>query len=106
NFANSHGGRFNPPVCRGQSVARSAVKRSLTRKIKHPLTINVPSSFALLFESGYKSGMNDILFMLGDLPVRTSAALIAFGALALVLLLIIAVVISRSGRRGAEMAMA
>ncbi|MBS0529033.1 MAG: DNA recombination protein RmuC [Proteobacteria bacterium] len=50
--------------------------------------------------------MNDILFMLGDVPVRTSTALIAFGALALVLLLIIAVVISRSGRRGAEMAMA
>ncbi len=50
--------------------------------------------------------MNDILFMLGDVPVRTGAALIAFGALALVLLLIIAVVIARSGRRGTEMAMA
>ncbi|MEO6380788.1 MAG: DNA recombination protein RmuC, partial [Nitrobacter sp.] len=50
--------------------------------------------------------MNDILFMLGDVPVRTSAALIAFGTLALVLLLIIAVVIARSGRRGTEMAMA
>ena len=50
--------------------------------------------------------MNDILFMLGDVPVRTIAVLIAFGALALVLLLIIAVVIARSGRRGTEMAMA
>jgi DNA recombination protein RmuC len=50
--------------------------------------------------------MNDILFMIGDLPVRTGAALIAFGALALVLLLVIAIVIARSGRRSAEMAMA
>ena len=50
--------------------------------------------------------MNEILFMIGDLPVRTGAALIGFGALALLLLLIIAVVIARSGRRGAEMAMA
>lgn len=50
--------------------------------------------------------MNDILFMIGDLPVRTGAAMIAFGVLALVLLLIIAIVIARSGRRGAEMAMA
>ncbi len=50
--------------------------------------------------------MNDILFMLGDVPVRTIAVLIAFGTLALVLLLIIAVVIARSGRRGTEMAMA
>jgi DNA recombination protein RmuC len=50
--------------------------------------------------------MNDILFMIGDLPVRTGAALIAFGVLALALLLVIAIVIARSGRRGAEMAMA
>lgn len=49
--------------------------------------------------------MNQILFMVGDVPVRTGAALIAFGALALVLLLIIAIVIARSGRRGTEMAM-
>ena len=27
--------------------------------------------------------MNDILFMLGDMPVRTGAALIVFGVLAL-----------------------
>ena len=50
--------------------------------------------------------MNDILFMIGDMPVRTGAALIAFGVLALILLLVIAIVIARSGRRGAEMAMA
>lgn len=53
---------------------------------------------------GYKGRMNDILFMLGDVPVRTGAVLVAFGALALVLLLIIAIVIARSGRRGTEMA--
>ncbi|MGN6285846.1 MAG: DNA recombination protein RmuC [Afipia sp.] len=50
--------------------------------------------------------MNDILFMIGDMPVRTGASLIAFGVLALILLLVIAIVIARSGRRGAEMAMA
>jgi DNA recombination protein RmuC len=50
--------------------------------------------------------MNDILFTVGELPVRTGAALIGFGALSLLLLGIIAVVIARSGRRGAELAMA
>lgn len=50
--------------------------------------------------------MNEILFSLGDLPIRTGAALIAFGALALVLLLAIAVVIARSSSRGAAAAMA
>src|SRR3954469_24848543 len=50
--------------------------------------------------------MNEILFLIGDWPVRTVDALIAFGALALILLLTIAVVIARSGRRGAELAMA
>src|SRR5438128_12399780 len=50
--------------------------------------------------------MNEILFMLGDLPIRTSDALIGFGGLTLVLLLVIAIVIARSGRRGAELAMA
>jgi len=49
--------------------------------------------------------MNDILFMIGDLPVRTGAALIGFGALALVLLSTIAIVIARSARRGADFAM-
>ena len=50
--------------------------------------------------------MNEILFMIGDLPVRTGAALIVFGLLSLALLLVIAIVIARSGRLGAEMAMA
>lgn len=50
--------------------------------------------------------MNEILFMLGDVPVRAGAALIAFGVLALLLLVIIAIVIARSGRKGAETAMA
>ncbi|HVK80014.1 MAG TPA: DNA recombination protein RmuC, partial [Verrucomicrobiae bacterium] len=50
--------------------------------------------------------MNEILFIVGDVPVRMSAALIAFGALALLLLLTIAIVIARSGRKGAEAAMA
>src|SRR3979490_2166639 len=50
--------------------------------------------------------MKEILFMIGDLPIRTGAALIGFGALALLLLLIIAIVIARSGQRGAELAMA
>jgi DNA recombination protein RmuC len=50
--------------------------------------------------------MNETLFIVGDLPIRVGDALIAFGALALVLLLTIAIVIARSGRRGAEQAMA
>ena len=50
--------------------------------------------------------MNEILFIIGDIPVRTGAALIGFGALALTLLLIIAIVIARSGSRGAALAMA
>ena len=41
--------------------------------------------------------MNDILFMIGDMPVRTGLALIAFGALALLLLLSIAIVLARAG---------
>ena len=50
--------------------------------------------------------MNDILFTVGDVPVRTGAALIAFGILALVLLAVIAIVIARTGRRSAATAMA
>jgi DNA recombination protein RmuC len=50
--------------------------------------------------------MNEILFMIGDLPVRVGAALIGFAGLALLLLLSIAIVIARSGRRGAELATA
>jgi DNA recombination protein RmuC len=50
--------------------------------------------------------MNDILFMIGDWPVHTGEALIGFGALALILLLTIAIIIARSGSRGAALAMA
>ena len=50
--------------------------------------------------------MNQILFVVGDWPVRINDALIGFGVLTLILLLVIAVVIARSGRRSAELAMA
>src|SRR5260370_31334370 len=50
--------------------------------------------------------MNEILVMIGDLPVRTGVALIGISALVLMLLTIIAIVLARSGRRGAELAMA
>src|ERR1700724_4010408 len=79
---------------------------ALTTKIHLELTINVPSSFALAAESVTTTAMNEILLMIGDQPIRVGAALIGFGALALSLLLIIAIVIARSGRRGAELAMA
>src|ERR1700722_1415248 len=49
--------------------------------------------------------MNEIVFTVGDFPVRAGAALIGFGALALLLLTVIAIAIARSGRRGAELAM-
>src|SRR5262245_23816015 len=50
--------------------------------------------------------MNEIIFTAGDWPVRTVDALIGFGVLTLMLLLVIAIVIARSSRRGAELAMA
>jgi DNA recombination protein RmuC len=50
--------------------------------------------------------MTQTLFMFGDWPVRVTEALIGFGALALVLLLVIAVVVARSGKRGTEVALA
>ena len=50
--------------------------------------------------------MNEIIFLLGDWPVRAVDLLIGFGALFLLLLVVITVVIARSGRRGAELAMA
>src|SRR5258708_4612659 len=78
----------------------------LTMKINPAFTINVPSSFAFAAESSYKGGMNEILFMLGDWPVRAGDALIGFGVLALALLVCIAIIIARSGRRDAELAMA
>ena len=50
--------------------------------------------------------MSEILFMIGDQPVRMSAALIGISALVLMLLIIIAIVLARSSRRGAELAVA
>ena len=50
--------------------------------------------------------MNELLFMIGDTSVTIGAALVGFGTLALILLLAIAVVIARSGSRGAALAMA
>lgn len=50
--------------------------------------------------------MNDILFTFGDVPVSAAAALIGFATLALLLLLVIAIVVARSGSRGAMLAMA
>ncbi|MGM5030135.1 DNA recombination protein RmuC [Tardiphaga sp. 862_B3_N4_1] len=50
--------------------------------------------------------MNEILFMIGDMPVTAGVALMGFSALALGLLLAIAIIIARSGSRGAAMAMA
>jgi DNA recombination protein RmuC len=50
--------------------------------------------------------MNEILFSLGDMPIRTGTALIAFGSLALILLAAIAIVIARASSRGAAAAMA
>jgi len=50
--------------------------------------------------------MNEILFSIGDVPVRTGAALLGFGMLALILLAIIALIMSRSGRKTAALAMA
>lgn len=93
-------------VAQRVSVGRGPVNRRLTIKIRDLLTINVLYSFADGGESRYKVGMNDILFMLGDMPVRGGTALIVFGVFALLLLVVIAVVIARSGRKGAEVAMA
>jgi DNA recombination protein RmuC len=95
-----------PLVAPGAWEGKPSVDRRLTIKIRELLTVNVPYSFAFDAESGYKVGMNEILFIVGDVPVHTGHALIAFGALALLLLLTIAVVIARSGRKGAEAAMA
>src|SRR2546430_2723883 len=50
--------------------------------------------------------MNGFFFMAGALPVRTGVALIGISALVLMLLTIIAIVLARSSRRGAELAMA
>src|ERR1700760_740132 len=50
--------------------------------------------------------MNKILLTFGDVPIRLGTALVGFAGLALLLLLAMVIVIARSGRRGAEMAMA
>jgi DNA recombination protein RmuC len=50
--------------------------------------------------------MNEILFLIGDWPVRVADGLIGISALALVLLTVLVIVIAKSGRRGAELAMA
>ena len=81
-------------------------KDRLTIKINPRFTINVPFSFVMRRQIGYNSRMNEILLMIGEQPVRAGEALIGLGALALVLLLVIAIVIARSGRRGAELAVA
>src|ERR1700760_4792822 len=44
-------------------------------------------------------GMNQTLFLIGDWPVHLTDALIAFAGLTLLLLLIIAIVVGRSGKR-------
>ena len=82
------------------------VRQALTKKIYPVLTINVPLFVRVQDRIGYKGGMNEILFMIGTMPVHTGEALIGFGALALILLVVIAVVIARSGRRGLELAQA
>jgi DNA recombination protein RmuC len=48
--------------------------------------------------------MNQILVTIGDWPVRAIDALIGFGGLVLILLLVIAIAVARSGRRGIELA--
>jgi DNA recombination protein RmuC len=48
--------------------------------------------------------LNQILVMIGDWPVRVIDAFIGFGGLVLVLLLVIAIAVARSGRRGVELA--
>jgi DNA recombination protein RmuC len=53
-----------------------------------------------------QGGMNQILVVIGDWPVRAIDALIGFGALVLVLLLVIAIAVARSGRRGVALAQA
>src|SRR4051794_6019891 len=82
--------------------------------VYHSLTMNFKLSFTITpfpFRSNLRANrlqrrMNQILFLIGDWPVRINDALTAFGVLTLALLLVIAIVIARSGRRGAEFAIA
>ncbi|MGJ5130926.1 MULTISPECIES: DNA recombination protein RmuC [unclassified Bradyrhizobium] len=48
--------------------------------------------------------LNPVVIMIGDLPVRASDALIGFGVLVVLLLVMIVAAVVRSGRRGAELA--
>ncbi|MGJ5208073.1 DNA recombination protein RmuC [Bradyrhizobium sp. HKCCYLR20261] len=50
------------------------------------------------------SALNPVVVMIGDLPVRASDALIGFGVLVLLLLVMIGLAVARSGRRSAELA--
>ena len=81
-------------------------KAALTIRISLALTINVLTSFAPGRESGYMGGMNEILFLIGDWPVRVADGLIGISAIALTLLLALVVIVAKSSRRGAELAMA
>src|ERR1041385_1121291 len=91
---------------------RRPLNPALTMKINHALTIKISqssativlSSFALAAESATTAFMNEILFMIGDVPIHAAAALTGFAALALLLLPAIAVAIARSGNRGAAIA--
>ena len=49
--------------------------------------------------------MNQILFIIGTWPIHAGEALLGFGGLVLVLLLAIVIVVARSGRRGADLAL-
>ena len=82
------------------------LKAAFTIRISLALTINVLTSFALGRESGYMGGMNEILFLIGDWPVRVADGLIGISAIALTLLLALVVIVAKSSRRGAELAMA
>ena len=83
-------------------IFKAALTIKIQRFINHKCSLFVRVHRRI----GYNSGMNEILFLIGDWPVRIIDALIGFGALALILLLAIVIVIARSGRRGAELAMA
>ena len=50
--------------------------------------------------------MTQTLITVGETDISTGAALLGLGGLALILLLVIAIVVARSGRRGAQQAMA
>jgi DNA recombination protein RmuC len=50
--------------------------------------------------------MHEVVFIVGDTPIRAGQALLGFGALALTLLLLIAIATARSSSRGAAIALA